>query len=791
MLAIRLSSYSLKTLCTKILGIIIISLCSTTMLITMKFRLYVLWDRILPPFNPQLSIEQDLFIWNFHDVRGGYFVYLTHLPYHILVYAFSMIAPVGVANTVVFWLLFLSAGLSMYIFVLRTLKLDEKVKSYIALIASLSYMFNPFVVFGISGHPLLLFIMAFLPFLMVTMREALISSNTSIKRSFKYLILASLITIFMAPAYIHAELIAIFFAITYVIFLSFMFKLNFRSLAITLITFVIFFLLTNIWWIIPNFMHHSIQAALRRSPQYVVPSLSSLRHHSPFMTYFNVLRGMAYRYTGWKPELLFPGVLVYNSKVFVIISLFIPLIAWSSIISTRIRKYSDSLPLALALVIFIPLFLTGLNPPLGYLIKLMVENLPFYVFRHSSAYMFVVSFVYSYMFALGIFALYHLTSRIQKMRSIRLCGYGVIACLLILKIVINAFPQWLGHAPNVQVLLYDERGKVQLVSALVQIPSYVDEVIDYLNNVHEKGSVLVLPITSRSRGYNWTSGFFGYDIYYCALKRSVLTSYCWGTSPLDKTIEFLNRLILQDDPQLDGSTFVSILTHLNIRYIIVAEDALFQSPRTEINITRIHRFLSKIPEIQFVKRFGKHVLYKITRTSSMFYAIPQSALSEVFNNTSYMNEVILPKRFSSKEISEKLLFQNTEISPTEIPAVSQHHVNSLTINITEINPTSFYLQIFNATTPFILVSCIPYDDNWVADIEGKQLDPIKISFFPHEWFIGWFVNRTGDFEIKVYYRPQRSVKLLFYVSGTFIIMSLMATLLCTLRRSTHKIHIPY
>ena len=67
----------------------------------------------------------------------------------------------------------------MYLFVLRTLTLTEKTQKVVALIASLLYMFNPYLIFRFDIEPLTLFTIAFLPLELLFAREAVLSTSNS------------------------------------------------------------------------------------------------------------------------------------------------------------------------------------------------------------------------------------------------------------------------------------------------------------------------------------------------------------------------------------------------------------------------------------------------------------------------------------------------------------------------------------------------------------------------------------------------------------------------------------
>ncbi|MCK4952532.1 hypothetical protein KAS14_01930, partial [Candidatus Bathyarchaeota archaeon] len=416
--------------------IIIITLASLTMLIKLGNNFIGHWDHILPPFNPQLSIEMDTYVWDFHLLGGKYFAYQAHLVYHAIVYVFNFVFSVEMANTIVFCLLFLVSGVSMYMFVLRTLTLTEKTKKAVALIASLLYMFNPYLIFRFDIEPLTLFTIAFLPLELLLAREAVLSTSNSLGKKIMYCSMASLVTVLMTSGMgvIQSGLATVFFLGLYLFFLAVQ-KRKLKSFFVVFIFLFTFSILVNIWWVAPNLIHGTIQTALNRGRVYVIDSLASLQSAKEFTSYFNVIRGMAYPFppetsSGTALVVRYPGAPIYNTGLFIFISILTPIIGAFSLLSKRARKHSEIFVFILILLFFIPIFFTGLNSPFGFLVQWLVENMPLFVFRRPVTFMFLLHFIYAYIFSLGIFSIYELIKK--RRNAIRLPLYSAIIYILLL-----------------------------------------------------------------------------------------------------------------------------------------------------------------------------------------------------------------------------------------------------------------------------------------------------------------------------------------------------------------------
>ncbi len=678
----------------------IIFLSSLTMIRKLNWNFVALWDSIQTPLNPTLSAQMDISLWDFQTLGGRNFASPTHFIYHEIVSAFSSVLPVNVANTVLFWLLFFMSGVSMYFFVMKTLKFKKEQVSLVALIASLVYMFNPYWVFQLDTQFLTLFILAFLPLLLLVSREALLSFHESKRKTVVYSVLASLITVMMTPGIGMFEegLVTAFFLGAYLILLA-VFKRRLRALIPTLILLGGFSLLFHLWWVTPNLTHSTVTSAVNRSSDYLSYIIGGLANRRPYMTYSNVLRGMAY-YIHSDPYIKPPNLGIYDSSLFLGISVLTPLVVSIGLLSKRMVRKSESMVFAIIAAIFIPLFLTGLNAPFGPIIQWLSENMPFYIFARSSSFMFILQFAYAYMFGLGIFSAYYY---MKKFHITKRVAYGVTMLLLVLVIVVLPFPQWLGQ--STQTYLVDNEAHYQPSSVLVEVPTYVKNLSAYLNASPKKGGVLILPKGLSMRGYNWDQGYFGYDVYYLSLKRPVL-SHALGGTIQDTVYDLIERYV---ESKIDQSPtdFSRLLTLLGISYIVVADDALGWDGTFRFNFIQIHSYLSQCKGITLVGRFGNHVLYETTGEPETFYPLLGGLV---------LSESVSPER----AIKGLLRFNDL----TQIAFIDRQNASDLS-EIME--PVSIYLDPDRQETGAVVEI---FDENvsfWERSISGRGNYDLSLS----------------------------------------------------------------
>jgi hypothetical protein len=102
--------------------------------------------------------------------------------------------------------------------------------------------------------------------------------------------------------------------------------------------------------------------------------------------------------------------------------------------------------------------------------------------------------------------------------------------------------------------------------------------------------------------------------------------------------------------------------------------------------------------------------------------------------------------------------------------------NKVTISYLKVSDSKWIVRI-NATGPFVLIFSQTFHSDWHAsygdDPFQKHLNgiPEKLHYFASGYANAWYINRTGDFDITIYFLPETALQL-----GT--IVSLATVLLC-------------
>lgn len=100
-------------------------------------------------------------------------------------------------------------------------------------------------------------------------------------------------------------------------------------------------------------------------------------------------------------------------------------------------------------------------------------------------------------------------------------------------------------------------------------------------------------------------------------------------------------------------------------------------------------------------------------------------------------------------------FDNIRISRVEESlylAIMQRPPEAPRVTFKKINAEKYRVRVRGATSPFVLVQSESFDELWVARFsDGRTAEPIPMYATTN----GYPINRTGDFDLVLEYRPQR------------------------------------
>jgi hypothetical protein len=108
--------------------------------------------------------------------------------------------------------------------------------------------------------------------------------------------------------------------------------------------------------------------------------------------------------------------------------------------------------------------------------------------------------------------------------------------------------------------------------------------------------------------------------------------------------------------------------------------------------------------------------------------------------------------------------------------------NNGSVAYEEINPTQYTVHV-NSSSPFYLVFSDSYDHGWIATINGQQISD-QYHFTANGYANGWYINKTGAYNITLEFKPQN----LFYAGAAISITTLI---ICIVYVSKNKLKYIY
>lgn len=91
------------------------------------------------------------------------------------------------------------------------------------------------------------------------------------------------------------------------------------------------------------------------------------------------------------------------------------------------------------------------------------------------------------------------------------------------------------------------------------------------------------------------------------------------------------------------------------------------------------------------------------------------------------------------------------------------------ISYEKISPCEYKVHVKNSTGSFTLVFSESYHPLWKAYVEGEEMDSIPIYSIVN----GFYINKTGDFSIKIYFKGQTYAEYGLKISGATLVLVML------------------
>jgi len=166
----------------------------------------------------------------------------------------------------------------------------------------------------------------------------------------------------------------------------------------------------------------------------------------------------------------------------------------------------------------------------------------------------------------------------------------------------------------------------------------------------------------------------------------------------------------------------------------------------------------------FLKRYTYNDLYKIIHTESTQNLLSESSVGYIIVPYDSMGEIFLEDRKYSQKLNKKMveemekisyLKRNTKFKDLGVFETAAHKnhfwVNSkgTIISFTQMSPVEFNLDLKNVKENELLVFSENFDPGWRGKIGSKEISSSK-----YHGRLNSFILPSGNYQMKIYYKPQ-------------------------------------
>jgi hypothetical protein len=273
------------------------------------------------------------------------------------------------------------------------------------------------------------------------------------------------------------------------------------------------------------------------------------------------------------------------------------------------------------------------------------------------------------------------------------------------------------------------------------MPSKYMQAVKYLKQDNEidtgKSRVLVYPLAS----ILWCDGngsYWGNDILRFSGISTVSTVYQVNFQNESNFISSLSDSSIVSDPQ-----YANYIKKLGIKYVILRKQAC-DVDTISGNIKDMNNQSKEIGEKLKGSQFNRVME---TPYYSIFKVLGDggsSSVSIIANSSarSLNNNITRPSFINSADgYNAFVLMQQATQQPVKYQKISS---------------TEYIVSVENNYKPFYLLLAESYDDGWKAFINGKEQIPDKYHFIIAGFANGWYLDKAGHFNIRLYFQPQKN-----------------------------------
>jgi len=599
------------------------------------------------PFSPFSNLTSLFYYWNFNSF-GGTYLANVNISYFSIIYFFSTIFNVYIAQLLYYYIFVFIAGISTY-YLMQSLFISNKPHdNFIVLyVPAILYMYSTYWISNVFTDPTTVFVFySLLPLIILSLYKILINSRIKIyfgKYDFIFMIS---IFLFLPEFYSPYLLLLAYVVISFIIFY---FLINIKIVNIFKALLSVIILAVSTMAVFAYFLIPTIFGLSSTLSQVGGNSFASTLHYwtllnsnGIFYSFLNTgftLKSTASPLYGWK------WFNFYTSyPFFIVINITIPILAFSSLLFLRKSKvyFNKNIYFFYFLAITGILLQAGLRGPTGFIYNWLFYHIV-YIRAFDTLHLWYSPIIYlSYSILIGVFTymlLEFLYNQINNDFKNRAClklikkiqkhgktiKYFIIIIILFI-VMVPSYPLLDGSAVPHGV-----------PSAEVHIPDYVEETSNYLNSRPNVSTILALPIfIDDSEELYPNGGYRGTNPLEYLLKDPIITQLNGLSSVQSSELTDLNSAIYEKN-YLVMDYYLSLL---NIKYILVLGDynSTYNPILPPFSISNSLAILNNSPNMTLISQFGPYYLYRYNEGHNLVY--PAITINSKNVNIQYSNNLI-------------------------------------------------------------------------------------------------------------------------------------------------------
>ncbi|MDG7048004.1 MAG: hypothetical protein JRN61_03400 [Nitrososphaerota archaeon] len=503
-------------------------------------------------FNPQFWLYHTAYIWwNIQATGFANFQVIVYIPFQLVMTFFQYIGlSVVIREAITLFSLLSISGISMYLLVYY-LSDSYNGQRIAAIAAGIIYMFNPFSLYVWTRFDLSIFTYTFLPLFLLFFIKGLNAK----KNLLKYALYVNLSLILILPTLSNPYYFGSYIIVGIIVFFFFLINGNQKkqNIKFLLITFLIWMGL-NSWWLLPFGFYGTTAYQTATNGINPLGTLLALSQYDYSPIY--IIRLLDF-YTEQQ---------YFYSSIITIISFFLPILAFLSIVIKR-TKYN----LLFAFIACIGIFLSlGANPPFGAIFLYLFKHIPFMGGFRAPQDKFgsIITLAYSFLGGTTIGTASSIISKIsiRKSKNFPRIKQMLKAIFPIVIIMLVILPSFLPFISGSMWNPYSVGDPVKSKSAYIQIPTYYFDASNWLKTQGTQFRVIELPISSiDSYVFDWKSGYGG--IYpYSLWPQPQISGRTW--------FPLIDNMTYQIEPfiQYNSAEFWKVMEILNAKYVFINND---------------------------------------------------------------------------------------------------------------------------------------------------------------------------------------------------------------------------